>query len=51
MSFLTHVRVLFLLLLTPLSFPALADPASGLICGIYKEPRSQIRVLNHELLQ
>lgn len=51
MSFLTHVRVLLLLLLTSLSFPSLADPVSGLICGIYKEPRSQIRVLNHELLQ
>lgn len=51
MSFLTHVRVLFLLLLASLSFPALADPVSGLTCGIYQEPRSQIRVLNHELLQ
>ncbi|MGX8942565.1 hypothetical protein ACWWJF_22675 [Symbiopectobacterium sp. Eva_TO] len=29
----------------------MADPVSGLTCGIYKEPRSQIRVLNHELLQ
>lgn len=51
MSFLTHVGVLFLLLLTSLSFSALADPGSGLTCGIYKQPRSQIRVLNHDLLQ
>lgn len=33
------------------SFPALADPISGLSCGIYNELRSQIRVLNHALLQ
>ncbi|MFT8210095.1 MAG: hypothetical protein ACMZI0_04855 [Symbiopectobacterium sp.] len=51
MSFLTQIRVFFLLLFTSLSFSAFANPFAGLTYGVYSDLRIQVRVLNHEIIQ